>query len=44
MRLNSLEEIERWILSWGVHARVVGPAALCDRVRKTAAAVTKAYA
>ena len=24
MRLNSLEEIERWILSWGVHARVIG--------------------
>ena len=42
MRLNSLEEIERWILSWGVHARVIGPAALRDRVRKTAAAVAKA--
>ena len=38
MRLNSLEEIERWILSWGVHASVVAPAALRER-QKTAAAV-----
>jgi proteasome accessory factor B len=27
MRLNSLEEIERWVLSWGVHATVVAPPA-----------------
>ena len=39
MRLNSLEEIERWVLSWGVHASVVAPAALRERVKKTAAAV-----
>jgi proteasome accessory factor B len=39
MRLNGLEEIERWILSWGTHARVIGPAELRDRVRKMAAAV-----
>jgi predicted DNA-binding transcriptional regulator YafY len=44
MRLNSLEEIERWVLSWGTHAKVVEPAALRERVRKTAAAVAGRYA
>lgn len=43
MRLNSLEEIERWVLNWGVHARVIGPAALRERVAKTAAAVAGMY-
>lgn len=28
MRLSSLEEIERWVLGWGSHAKVIGPAAL----------------
>jgi proteasome accessory factor B len=44
MRLNSLEEIERWVLSWGVHARVVGPTMLRERIRKTAAVVAGRYA
>ena len=39
LRLNSLEEIEGWVLSWGTHARVLGPAVLSQRVRKTALAV-----
>lgn len=43
LRLNSLEEIERWILSWGTHARVLGPTALVERVRKTALAVGELY-
>ena len=43
MRLNSLEEIDRWILGWGAHARVVGPAALRERVRKAAVAVAGLY-
>jgi hypothetical protein len=34
MRLNSIEEIERWVLAWGVHATVVRPKALADRVQK----------
>ncbi len=34
LSLDSLEEIERWVLSWGGHARVVAPAALKRRVRK----------
>lgn len=44
MRLTSLEEIERWVLSWGVHARVVGPAALQQRVGTTTAALASLYA
>lgn len=43
MRLNGLEEIERWILSWGTHARVVGPMVLCERVKKMATAVGQLY-
>jgi proteasome accessory factor B len=43
MRLNGLEEIERWILSWGTHARVIGPAALVEMVKKTATAVGGLY-
>ena len=43
MRLNSLEEIERWVLSWGTHAKVVEPATLRERVRKTASAVAGRY-
>ncbi len=39
LELGSLEEIERWILSWGAHAKVLAPAELCDRVRATALAI-----
>ena len=39
MQLSGFEEIERWVLSWGGHARVVGPKALRERVRKAAEAV-----
>jgi len=28
MTLGSLEEIERWVLSWGEHVQVLEPAAL----------------
>jgi predicted DNA-binding transcriptional regulator YafY len=36
LRLNAIEEMERWVLSWGVHAIVVRPKALAERIRKTA--------
>jgi proteasome accessory factor B len=39
LRLNSLEEAERWILSWGRHATVIRPQALARRLRETAAAI-----
>jgi predicted DNA-binding transcriptional regulator YafY len=34
LRLNSIEEIERWVLTWGIHATVVRPRALAERIRK----------
>jgi proteasome accessory factor B len=36
MRLNSIEEAERWVLSWGTHATVVRPQALAARLCHTA--------
>lgn len=36
LQLGNLEEIERWVLSWGAHARVIGPKALVQRVRQAA--------
>jgi proteasome accessory factor B len=36
LRLKNLEEVERWVLSWGTHATVVRPLALAERVRKAA--------
>ncbi len=33
LQLDSLEEIERWVLSWGSHARVLAPTALKKRVQ-----------
>jgi predicted DNA-binding transcriptional regulator YafY len=37
MRLNSLEEAERWVLSWGAHANVIRP----ERLRERLAAAAK---
>ena len=33
LRLNSIEEAERWVLSWGAHATVVRPQSLVTRLR-----------
>jgi len=43
MRLNNLEEVERWVLSWGTHATVVRPLILATRIEKTAAALREKY-
>ena len=43
LRLGALEEIERWVLTWGAAAEVIGPRELRDRISKTAAALTKTY-
>jgi predicted DNA-binding transcriptional regulator YafY len=37
--LADLFEIERWILSWGSHAKVLGPAKLKNSIRKHAEAI-----
>jgi proteasome accessory factor B len=43
LRLNSLEEVERWVLSFGRHCAVIAPPELEDRVRGTAAAAVGKY-
>jgi proteasome accessory factor B len=44
LQLDSLEEIERWVLSWGGHARVIGPRQLQQRVRAVLDDLQDAYA
>ena len=43
MTLGSLEEVERWVLSWGAHVRVLGPEPLVDMLRKTTKAMAASY-
>jgi proteasome accessory factor B len=43
MQLNNLEEVEKWVLSFGEHANVIEPQALRDRVEKTAKAIHVKY-
>ncbi len=42
--LGGLEEIERWVLSWGSHARVLEPKALIEHLRAAAAQISASYA
>ncbi len=41
MKLSSLAEIERWVLSWGGDAKVLKPRELAEAVRKSARAILK---
>ena len=43
LRLNSIYEAERWILSWGMHATVIRPEALAKRLCETAKALQLRY-
>ena len=43
-QLDNLEEVEQWVLSWGIHATVVRPKALADRVQATARGIVNRYA
>lgn len=43
MRLSGLEEVERWILSWGTHATVIQPQLLVERVGAIARALSGRY-
>jgi proteasome accessory factor B len=43
LELGGLEEIERWILSWGKHARVLAPPELAIRIRDEAGAIAELY-
>lgn len=42
LELGSMEEIERWILSWGAHVRVLAPAELKKRILVAATAILSA--
>ena len=41
IELGSLEEVERWVLSWGEHATVLEPAELKRRIHRVAEAIVK---
>jgi proteasome accessory factor B len=43
LELGGLEEIERWILSWGAHVQVLEPARLREMIHDTATAIVKLY-
>ena len=43
LTLGNLEEIERWILSWGNHAQVLAPPELKERIAKTVSALAETY-
>jgi len=43
LELGGFEEIERWILSWGSHVRVLAPPELIEIVRNTAGSIEKLY-
>ncbi len=43
MTLGALEEIERWILSWGDHAKVLSPKDLVVSVKKRIKALNRKY-
>jgi predicted DNA-binding transcriptional regulator YafY len=43
LTLGNLEEVERWILSWAEHARVLAPPELKERIARTAATVADSY-
>jgi len=42
LNLGNLEEVERWVLSWGAHARVLEPVELKKLIRRTAEAILAA--
>jgi len=41
LKLSSLAEIERWVLSWGGDAKVLKPSELAEAVRQSAEAILK---
>jgi len=43
LQLDGLEEIERWLLSWGAHARVLAPPALVRRIQSAAKEMAARY-
>jgi predicted DNA-binding transcriptional regulator YafY len=44
MHLSGLEEVERWVLSWGTHATVIKPDTLAKRIGKVVQELASRYA
>ncbi|MDQ3315175.1 MAG: WYL domain-containing protein [Verrucomicrobiota bacterium] len=43
LELGGLEEIQRWVLSWGSHVRVLEPLQLRERIGEAAEAISQLY-
>lgn len=43
LELGGLEEIQRWVLSWGKHVRVLEPVKLRERIREEVRAIAQLY-
>jgi proteasome accessory factor B len=43
MEVDGLQEVERWVLSWGEHARVLEPPALVTKMTQTADSLRRIY-
>ena len=43
LRVDNLEEVERWVLGWGAQVEVIAPRELIGRVRAAAEGVRKLY-
>jgi proteasome accessory factor B len=43
MRLNNIEEVEKWVMGFGTHATVVRPKCLAARLRVTGEALVRRY-
>lgn len=43
LRLNNIEEVERWVMSWGIHATVVRPKVLVERITKNIETLARRY-
>jgi predicted DNA-binding transcriptional regulator YafY len=43
MHLSGLDEVERWVLSWGTHAMVMQPQVLAERVGSAARELARRY-
>ena len=42
--IYNVEEVERWVLSWGTHATVIAPQMLVARIERVTAELNRRYA
>ncbi len=43
LRLNNIEEVEKWVMGFGLHATVVRPKLLRERIRNTSVKLAARY-